>query len=379
MKKKIIFYVCISLLMASIAVAVFLIIKSTREQYETGETKAFKEVLTLLENNREKSNKKGYEIKFKEDFNYAQKLDDNEQITDYTAHYVSDGVFLLSCEASDAKNLTFEGGFESFFKNANGFMSGNQVECHEIHNVETEKSSNKEIRKEDINRGTSNKFIIDADSNISVMSETTYLDLSNPKNDVKDSFNGKIARSVLYDSVESKSFSNAVDKMLFVDAWDQTNTLLTLMHKTFKEMVSSNYENLYNYIKNKSFSYERKDKSIVIKYKLSLDSSLKEEANDFNDAEIEIEVDNNTGEILIFKFYLSKYLSSLLALYAGGAVSFNADVKSYYIEGKIINNTLTREDTSSVSYTEYNADNKYDFVDKFMNHALPTREDIYSN
>ena len=52
--------------MASIAVAVFLIIKSTREKYETGETKAFKEVLTLLENNREKSNKKGYEIKFKE-------------------------------------------------------------------------------------------------------------------------------------------------------------------------------------------------------------------------------------------------------------------------------------------------------------------------
>ena len=110
---------------------------------------------------------------------------------------------------------------------------------------------------------------------------------------------------------------------------------------------------------------------------LSLDGSLKEEENNFNDVEILIEVDNESGEIVSFKFDLSKYLSSLLALEAEGATYFKADVNSYYIEGKIINNTLDRADTSSLQYKEYNDETKYDFIDQFINHAIPTREDIY--
>lgn len=378
MKKKIIFYVCVSLLMASIAIAVVLVVKSVKEQYETEETKAFKEVLTLLESNRDKSNKKGYEITFKEDFNYAQKLDENDVITDYTAHYVADGAFTLSYETADAKSVSFTGGFESFFKNANGFMSGTQVECHEIHNEEKDKTNNTVIRSEEINRGTTNNFIIDADQNITVLSETTYLDLGNPNNDIKDQFYGKIARTVLDDNIETKSFTKAVDKMMFVDVWDSTNTLLLLMHNTFVNFDSSNYENIYNYIKKKNFKYERTDNTIVIKYTLSLDSALKEEENNFNDAEIEIEVDNKTGEILHFKFDLSKYLASLLALDEEGSTYFKANVSSYYIEGRIVNNTLDRKNTENVTYIEYNDASKYDFIDQFINHALPTREDVYS-
>ena len=178
------------------------------------------------------------------------------------------------------------------------------------------------------------------------------------------------------DNVETKSFNAAVDKMMFVDVWDSTNTLLLLMHNTFVNFELSNSEKIFNYIKDKSFTYNRKDKTIEIKYMLSLDGSLKEEENNFNDVEILIEVDNESGEIVSFKFDLSKYLSSLLALEAEDATYFKADVNSYYIEGKIINNTLDRADTSSIQYKEYNDETKYDFIDQFINHALPTR-DIY--
>ena len=44
--------------------------------------------------------------------------------------------------------------------------------------------------------------------------------------------------------------------------------------------------------------------------------------------------------------------------------------------GKIVNNTLTRKDTSGVEYKEYTDETKYDFVDQFINHAIPTSEDI---
>ena len=52
--------------MAAIAISTFFIINGFSNKYETNETKAFKEVLTLLEKSRN-SNKKGYEIKFKEE------------------------------------------------------------------------------------------------------------------------------------------------------------------------------------------------------------------------------------------------------------------------------------------------------------------------
>ena len=377
MKKKLIFYIAMSILMVGIAISTFFIINGFSNKYETNETKAFKEVLTLLEKSRN-SNKKGYEIKFKEDFNYNQKTEDDEEVIDYKSHYLSEGLFNMSYEVSNPSDVSFQGGFESFFKNANGFISGTQIEKYEIENVETSKKDNSVLRNDNLNKGIDNTFIIDNDSNnVSVMSVTLYNDFNNKDNNVNDKFYGKISKNVLMDNVETKSFNTAVDKMMFVDVWDSTNTLLLLMHNTFVNFELSNSEKIFNYIKDKSFTYNRKDKTIEIKYMLSLDGSLKEEENNFNDVEILIEVDNESGEIVSFKFDLSKYLSSLLALEAEGATYFKADVNSYYIEGKIINNTLDRADTSSIQYKEYNDETKYDFIDQFINHAIPTREDIY--
>ena len=378
MKKKIIFYVCMALLMISAAVTTVVIVKVFSNKYETEETKAFREVLTLLENNRDKSNKKGYDIKFSEDFSYEQKIEENDNIIDYSSHYKSEGVFNLSYETADPKSVSIGSGFESFFNNSTGFMLGNQSEQYEIHNVETDKDSNNASRTDDLKYKTNNNFIIENDqNNISVMSETTYSDLKDSNNDVNDKFYGKIAKSVLNDNIESKSFNTAVDQILFVDAWDSTNTLLMLLHNTFKDLDSNDFEKIYNYIKNKNFSYNKTDNSIVVKYEISINPSLKEEDNDFKNAELELEVDNKTGEIIRFKIDLSKFLESILGLEAEGSTYFKSEINSYVIEGKIINNTLTKADTSSIVYKEFGSEDVYDFIDQFINHALPTREDVY--
>ena len=92
MKKKIVFYIAMSIFMVGIAISTFFIINGFSNKYETNETKAFKEVLTLLEKSRN-SNKKGYEIIFKEDFNYNQKTENDEEVIDYKSHYLSEGLF----------------------------------------------------------------------------------------------------------------------------------------------------------------------------------------------------------------------------------------------------------------------------------------------
>ena len=57
----------------------------------------------------------------------------------------------------------------------------------------------------------------------------------------------------------------------------------------------------------------------------------------------------------------------------------SSKVNEYYIEGNFINEQLTRFETTNTTYNKYNEDNKYEFIDDFMVHALPTREDIFDS
>ena len=119
--------------------------KNNNINYENENTKVFKEVLGLVEESR--TNKKGYSVSFLQDFNYDEKKELEYEISNYKAHYTSQGSFMLSYEGKD---VNIEKGLDGFIKNANGFMSGNQSEKHEISNEETTKDTKEVIRKETI-------------------------------------------------------------------------------------------------------------------------------------------------------------------------------------------------------------------------------------
>ena len=377
MKNKIIFYVSMILLMVIVGVSIYLVTVGINAKYETEETKAFKEVLELLENNRGKSNKKSYSINFLEDFDYEEKIDNIDELVDYKAKYEAKGSFVLSYDKDDNKNVNIEKGFDSFIKYANGYMYGIQSEIVEISNEETDKRNN-EKRSDTHKRGTDNKFLYDTDdSNVCVLSETKYEDYANSLNNTNDSFYGKINKNSLLEAIELNSLSKAINDLMFIDAWTSVNSLLLLMHNTFVNLNPHSYKGIYEYIQNKNFEFERKDNSIVIKFIVDLDSKLKENDNSLENIVITLEVDKNSGEINYFKFDLSNYLKSLLLEDAEGTTYFNSNVKNYYIDGKIINNTIARIDTSNISYKEYSSDEKFDFVDNFITKALPIREDIY--
>ena len=163
---------------------------------------------------------------------------------------------------------------------------------------------------------------------------------------------------------------------MYIDVWDSVNTLLGLMHKELNNFDKNNYKVLYDYIKDRNFIISKDDSSININFEISLDKTLNEEKNNYDNASVEMKVDNKTGEIKNFKIDLSKYLASILQEESNNSIYFKSNVKSYVINGKIINSTLTRPETN-VSYTEYTEENKYDFIDRFINKALPVREDIY--
>ena len=379
MKNKIVFYICMILLMVAVGVSAFAITVGINAKYETEETKAFKEVLELLENNRGKSTKKGYLIDFLQQFEYEEKIDSEDELVDFSANYEANGTFVLSYDKDDDKKVSVEKGFDTFIQYANGFISGVQSEKYKIFNEETDKYTN-EKRTDEHNRGVQNKFVYDTNDNlVSVMSETQYQDYNDSSKDYNDKFYGIISKKSLHDAVEIKSLSQAINRLMFIDAWSSVNSLLSIMHSTFVGLNPKSYKGLYNYINNKDFEYERKDNSIIIRYRIDLDSSLKENSpNDLENITITVEVDTKTSEITYFKFDLANYFASLLNADAEGTTFFKSDVKAYYVEGKILDNTLERMDTANITYKEYKDEEKYDFIDQFLAHALPTRIDIYN-
>lgn len=348
--------------------------KNNNINYENENTKVFKEVLGLVEESR--TNKKGYSVSFLQDFNYDEKKELEYEISNYKAHYTSQGSFMLSYEGKD---VNIEKGLDGFIKNANGFMSGNQSEKHEISNEETTKDTKEVIRKETINRGVDNTFIYDTNaSNISVMSETTYIDYSDRNKDVQDKFYGTIAKGTLMDSIEINNLKAAIDKLMFIDVWDSVNILLGLTHTTFVDLGSKGYEDIYKYLENKNFSFERGKDSITVKYTIDVDDELKATTeNKYKDVEFTFEIDTETKEISYFKFDLSKYLASVFESENDGK-SVTSTVNNYYIEGKFLNTTLNRRLTANNLYKTYDEETKYDFVDDFMAYALPVKEDFYN-
>ena len=210
-----------------------------------------------------------------------------------------------------------------------------------------------------------------------MMSETSYINYNDNTKTVNDKFYGKINKSTLLDAINSTKIDETLNTIMFIDVWNSMNTLLKLVYDNYKAIDTNSYESLYKYIENKNFKYERTNNSIIIKYVIDVDQNLKETENKFENVEMNLEVDTTTKEILNFKFDLTKYLTSVLKTEDTPNNEFKSNVNTYVIEGKILNNTLTRTDTSNINYTEYNEETKYDFVDGLLNHALPIREDVY--
>ncbi len=374
-KNKIIYYLCISLLMLGFGVVIAIIINSFGNKYETNEAKTMKNALVILDENRS-SNKKSYEISFVQDVEYEEKKDTDLEIINYKAHYKSNGSFVLSYEVADSKKIDLSNGFKSFLDDGVGFMSGNQSEIHIIQNEEIDKATNEKTRSENYNYTLGNKFVIDNRETIKVLSETMYhnnLD-DNKKN---YSFYGKINKETLMSCFESERFNEALNRMLFIDFWSDVNNLMNYLQKTFKEVNYNDSESVYKLIETMNINVEEANDAINLYFELDLDDSFKNEKNNYKNILVNLRINKESKNVDYFKFDLSNYLFSILKTDPSNSGVFSSNVNDYIIQGKILNDTLNNKEEANVSYKEYDESNKFDFIDDFVQDALPVHEDIY--
>lgn len=376
-KKKILYYVSIILFMILVGVTISIITLSKGDKYETEEVKSLKDVLVALDEGR-KSEKRGYEISFIQNLDYVEKDNNSLESYDYEAHYESSGNLKLTYENKSIKKVDFEDIYEGIFKNNDGFIYGNQKEKYVIENKETDKTSNESLKEENINYSVENEFLLDSNNdNLSVFSKTNYENKIDSNKNSNDSFTGKISKNVLNETIELDRIDRAMNEVMFVSTWDTVNSLINLVSDSFSSLDYNNYKEIYNYIENKGYKYERKDNLIIIDFMLDLDASLNDNIkNNFDNVYFHLEVDTKTKEINNFKFDLSRYFTSILKS-DSDSNQITANVNTYIIEGKIINNKLNNIDKTNMQFIEYNDETKYDFIDGFTEHAIPLKEEIF--
>ena len=374
-KNKIIYYICISLLMVGLGVLIAVIINSFNNKYETAETKSMKNALIILDENRN-NNKKSYDISFVQDVEYEEKEDTDSEIINYKAHYKSNGSFTLSYEVTDSKKIDLSNGFKSFLDDGVGFMSGNQSESHIIQNEEIDKATNEKTRSENYNYSLGNRFVIDNRDTIKVLSETMYHDNATDK---KNNYNfyGQINKETLLSAFDSERFNEALNRMLFIDFWSDVNYLMNYLQKTFKEVNYNDSESVYKLIETMDINVEEANDAINLYFELDLDDSFKNEKNNYKNILVNLCINKKSKNVDYFKFDLSNYLFSILKSDPSNSGVFSSNVNDYIIQGKIINDTLNNKEEANVTYKEYDESNKFDFIDDFVQDALPVHEDIY--
>ena len=374
-KNKIIYYICISLLMVGLGVLIAVIINSFNNKYETAETKSMKNALIILDENRN-NNKKSYDISFVQDVEYEEKEDTDSEIINYKAHYKSNGSFTLSYEVTDSKKIDLSNGFKSFLDDGVGFMSGNQSESHIIQNEEIDKATNEKTRSENYNYSLGNRFVIDNRDTIKVLSETMYHDNATDK---KNNYNfyGQINKETLLSAFDSERFNEALNHMLFIDFWSDVNYLMNYLQKTFKEVNYNDSESVYKLIETMDINVEEANDAINLYFELDLDDSFKNEKNNYKNILVNLRINKESKNVDYFKFDLSNYLFSILKSDPSNSGVFSSNVNDYIIQGKIINDTLNNKEEANVTYKEYDESNKFDFIDDFVQDALPVHEDIY--
>ena len=355
-------------------IIIAIVFNSNKPKADNKNVSVFKEAVNAL-NENQSFNKKGYEINFIENFDYEQKENTEQTTVDYKAHYEAKGEFRLSYENNTSNKISLEGGFQGLLQNGIGFISGVQSEKHVIQNNEINKATNEAIKKDDYDYTVNNNFVIDTTANnLEVYSKTDYLDNKDNTKNTNDSFSGKITKELLMNTYSLDKLNGGIEQLMFIDVWGNVNSLIELIYSSYKNVDLSNDEGLAKIIENSGFKFEKENDIIKITFSLDLNDEFKSEKNNYDAIDFLIEVDTKAKEVRYFRFDLAKYLASILK---GDSDTGVAKVNNFYIDGKIINNTLNRTNLRPEEYKEYNEETKYEFLDEFVNHAIPGREDRY--
>ena len=372
MKKKTIIMIIIAvLILAGSAVGCVLLLNHSAKNRDE---ETVKRLLEAINHNIDQYAEKGFVVSVKQayDVNY-HKVTDAEDVK-----------FSLSYEGEGTVNLSYQNGASQTGKpqitdllfSGNGYMAGNQKERIKLYNNEIRRFGDQEIpRTDDEFYGIDHEFILKTDGEtFFASSDSRFYDYKDEAQNKTESFYGKIDKAVLSTAVSADRVSAALSELLFLDAWDYVDQLRGLADRYLKELDFSSKEAVDRFIQENGITLKRDRGSVSISFVLNSNRILTKltgrQVESIPNISGTVTLDENTGDVLYFRYDLTDCLSAMLKESGKDKTSYTASVAAFIAEGKILNKSL--EDVAlDREFTEYTEENKYVFLQQFSEHVIP--------
>ena len=334
------------------------------------EAKIVKQLLIGLSEGASQYNKKSYEISFKEKYDVESKSSKDLSENDFAISYEGEGSVKLSYNISKSDKI--DSAISNLVEFGNGYLTGVQKEKLTYYNKEDTKN-----RVDDIKYDMDHEFIIKVDDNdYYAVGNKKYTDYNNSKNNLDNSFYGKIDKEIFKNTVSDERMKKSIEKLMYMDTWKYIEQLSSLSNNVFKDWELSNAKSVNTFIKNHEIKIEEEENSVNVRFSLDtakIASKLSDLEKDFSYLPKiygKMKIEKETGNVLHFEYDLSNYLLAIFMKSGEDKPYYKANVEEFIIEGKVLNTTL--EDlTIDKKFTEYYEENKLEFLKQFQEHVIP--------
>ena len=335
----------------------------------TDDTTIVVSLLNALQMGANKHSEKGYITSFKQKYSLTYNDDTEFETDNYVLSYDGEGYVTLSYTVRDGENIESEVIGKELLSKANGYLFGFQRDKYSFKDDYTDKTDAEKSRTIDENYEDLRIFAVQVDDDyFYVSSSDTYTDKLYPEDNRDDSFNGKIKKNLVIDSVSDKMVTNTAQQLLYMDAWPYIEQLIKYSDTVFTglDITDTNAISLFITENNVSVCDNGDTETISFSFNsgeiffIDPEKKLKNAPNIYG----KIEIDKSTGEMVSYSYDLKEFAIGWMNIGMQGKMEYNYVVDEFVAEGVRLNEPLG-DLPFEYEYVEYDENTQDEFIEKF--------------
>ena len=340
----------------------------------TDDTTIVVSLLNALQMGANKHSEKGYITSFKQKYSLTYNDDTEFETDNYVLTYDGEGYVTLSYTVRDGENIESEVIGKELLSKANGYLFGFQRDKYSFKDDYTDKTDAEKSRTIDENYEDLRIFAVQVDDDyFYVASSDTYTDKLYPEDNRDDSFNGKIKKNLVIDSVSDKMVTNTAQQLLYMDAWPYIEQLIKYSDTVFTglDITDTNAISLFITENNVSVCDNGDTETISFSFDsgeiffIDPEKKLKNAPNIYG----KIEIDKSTGEMVSYSYDLKEFAIGWMNIGMQGKMEYNYVVDEFVAEGVRLNEPLG-DLPFEYEYTEYDENTQDEFIEKFQANVM---------
>ena len=334
----------------------------------TDDTTIVVSLLNALQMGANKHSEKGYITSFKQKYSLTYNDDTEFETDNYVLSYDGEGYVTLSYTVRDGENIESEVIGKELLSKANGYLFGFQRDKYSFKDDNTDKTDAEKSRTIDENYEDLRIFAVQVDDDyFYVASSDTYTDKLYPEDNRDDSFNGKIKKNLVIDSVSDKMVTNTAQQLLYMDAWPYIEQLIKYSDTVFTglDITDTNAISLFITENNVSVCDNGDTETISFSFNsgeiffIDPEKKLKNAPNIYG----KIEIDKSTGEMVSYSYDLKEFAIGWMNIGMQGKMEYNYVVDEFVAEGVRLNESLG-DLPFEYEYVEYDENTQDEFIEK---------------